>query len=471
MDDQECEEAHSQSCTFLSAAKCKKEARYLTEEGGHGCYICDQKENGTCANGNRIFMSIGFLGNSTEAKRNQIWTCLAGQKRWESRDIGICPGSSDLSAEYAAGRAKAATIENPDRTNSHNNASSFIITNNEPCLRWECDSSKGYKEQGGKCVYDSDYQTYCTQNGGEFANGICTCKDILGLESADSGKTCKCKNGSDYIWDKNKRQCVKSGAAIQRDRNNQQQQRQAQAAKEKCENSGGTWSSGKCNCDNSKNLRLESGECVCLDSTNYRRDGNQCILTDAAALQRECEGAAATGAYWDLSTKQCRCSNPQHAFINKQCRMNPAIEACNQIPGAKWNQIANECRCTDPKKELNANGTACVEMDEARQEREESEATAQLSAAKTKITKSASALKNMSEGFKVSVWKNKEGNFNTARLASDSIAGVVLGTAGGLITSNVVKKNQVKSGFEDIQCTIGGQVVADWGDEFRVGIQ
>lgn len=71
----------------------------------------------------------------------------------------------------------------------------------------------------------------------------------------------------------------------------------------------------------------------------------------------------------------------------------------------------------------------------------------------------------------VSVWKNEEGKFNTARLASDSIAGVVLGTAGGLITSSVVKKNQVENGFEDIKCTIGGQNVAEWGDQFRVGIQ
>ena len=77
------------------------------------------------------------------------------------------------------------------------------------------------------------------------------------------------------------------------------------------------------------------------------------------------------------------------------------------------------------------------------------------------------------DGWKktLSVWKTNEGDFNTARLASDSIAGVVLGTAGGLITSKVVKKNQVKSGFEDISCTIGGQKVADWSDEFTVGIQ
>lgn len=71
----------------------------------------------------------------------------------------------------------------------------------------------------------------------------------------------------------------------------------------------------------------------------------------------------------------------------------------------------------------------------------------------------------------VSVWKNAEGEFNYARLASDSIAGVVLGTAGGLITSSVVKKNQIKNGFEDIMCTVGGQNVANWGDEFRVGIK
>lgn len=74
-------------------------------------------------------------------------------------------------------------------------------------------------------------------------------------------------------------------------------------------------------------------------------------------------------------------------------------------------------------------------------------------------------------GLKRSVWRNREGKFNTARLASDSIAGVVLGTAGGLITSHLVKKNQVKKGFEDIQCTIGGQKVAEWGDEFTVGIR
>ncbi len=70
----------------------------------------------------------------------------------------------------------------------------------------------------------------------------------------------------------------------------------------------------------------------------------------------------------------------------------------------------------------------------------------------------------------VSVWRDADGEFNTSRLLSDSIAGVVLGTAGGLITSSVVKKNQIEEGYENIHCTVGGQNVANWGDEFVIGM-
>lgn len=88
-----------------------------------------------------------------------------------------------------------------------------------------------------------------------------------------------------------------------------------------------------------------------------------------------------------------------------------------------------------------------------------------------RVSQLVSELRGMQDQLKVTVWRDEEGKFNTARLASDSIAAVVLGTTGGLVTSHVVKKNQIKKGFEDIQCTVGGQTVAGWGDEFRVGIQ
>ncbi len=88
-----------------------------------------------------------------------------------------------------------------------------------------------------------------------------------------------------------------------------------------------------------------------------------------------------------------------------------------------------------------------------------------------RIRNIVSNLNGMTRDFGASVWTTKDGNFNTSRLVSDSLAGVVLGTAGGLITSNVIKKNQIKGGFEDIKCTVGGQVVAEFGDDFMVGIQ
>lgn len=68
------------------------------------------------------------------------------------------------------------------------------------------------------------------------------------------------------------------------------------------------------------------------------------------------------------------------------------------------------------------------------------------------------------------VWKDENGEFNTSRLVSDSVAGVVLGTVGGIITSNVIKKNQIEDGLQDLICTIGGQDVARYGDEFEVSV-
>lgn len=87
------------------------------------------------------------------------------------------------------------------------------------------------------------------------------------------------------------------------------------------------------------------------------------------------------------------------------------------------------------------------------------------------IEKIANDLKAISEKFGQSHWKTASGNFNGARLASDSVAGVVLGTAGGLITSHVIKNNQINGGFQDIQCVINGQVVSGYADDFVVGIR
>ncbi len=97
--------------------------------------------------------------------------------------------------------------------------------------------------------------------------------------------------------------------------------------------------------------------------------------------------------------------------------------------------------------------------------------TPEMDASAERISDLMEKIKFASSGMDASVWKDRDGDFNTARLVSDSVAGGVLGMAGGLITNKVMKKNQVKGGFEDIKCAIDGQVVAVWGDEFVVGRQ
>lgn len=104
------------------------------------------------------------------------------------------------------------------------------------------------------------------------------------------------------------------------------------------------------------------------------------------------------------------------------------------------------------------------------QESAAAQLSSQQDASRRRIANAASDIRSVVDNLDVSKWRTAEGDFNTSRLLSDSIAGVVLGTAGGLITSNVMKKNQASNGLEDIQCTVGGQVVAGWGDQFQVGI-
>ncbi|MDR1207190.1 MAG: hypothetical protein LBK26_02140, partial [Rickettsiales bacterium] len=52
--------------------------------------------------------------------------------------------------------------------------------------------------------------------------------------------------------------------------------------------------------------------------------------------------------------------------------------------------------------------------------------------------------------------KKKDKNNNTNRIIADATAGVVLGAVGGIVTFNIIKKNQIKNGFDDLDCVVGG---------------
>lgn len=479
-----CVEVNDQSCGVLVSDICKDNPAYLTVPAAHGCYSCKQKEKGSCSNGNRVYAQSAFLGGKTTGDKDTVWTCLAGQKRWNPEPLKLCDGSVDLSADYNARPRRAEkVIVNPDTNTSYNNASSVVVLNGEICFKYVCNEDLGYKEQNGKCVVDSGPQELCTKNGGEYSDGKCTCSESRGLKPSDDGKTCKCTT-DDHVWDSSKNKCEKDPDVIEREKK-----------KQDCEESGGIWGDEGCVC-NGAHLKKIGDECACV--SGYRWNGSICVMTDITRSRNECDAAKKAdervkwegneckcidnrmvfidkkcvldpkiercekikGAYWDWNVSdvdKCRCKNSEYELRGDACVLSPDIAKCRAISGADW--VDNECKCMNPDMELNGAKTACVET--------------ATSIAKKRAGVAYDALRKIHDDFegKRSVWKDKSGNFNTARLASDSIAGVVLGTAGGLITSNVVKKNQIESGFEDIKCTIGGQNVADWGDQFRVGIQ
>ena len=303
-------------------------------------------------------------------------------------------------------------------------------------------------------TFPNSYKSYSLDNGNKTIGYVSGDDTVL-----KAGNTAcvyiKCNSG--YMPNAAKTECI------------------ADNREQRCVDSGGTWTGSACTCDSAKNLRVENNVCVCLDDVNYVRNGDRCDLTDAAALQQKCTSQAsiASGAYWDDVNKQCRCTNQQYSWNGSVCAMNPAIQKCLLITGANWNYTTGQCYCMEVGKTFNPEGTACVDATTSGGSASSTTTvtTDQQAAARERIESTVSKLDDIASGLKLTVWRNEEGNFNTSRLLSDSIAGVVLGTAGGLITSNVVKKNQVENGFDDIQCTIGGQVVAGWGDEFRVGIQ
>lgn len=215
-------------------------------------------------------------------------------------------------------------------------------------------------------------------------------------------------------------------------------------------------------------------------------------------------------AVWDSSAKICKCADSTKDFnpANLQCEAKVvATEPVAQNNAPKYECDANKLQIlTQWSVQFATNTTVVSQINQilvycgaapseivfnnmfnqvqaminqsaadAAAAQAEAAAAAELkitqNRARSNISSAISKMDDIRSGLKLTVWRDDEGNFNTSRLLSDSIAGVVLGTAGGLITSNVVKKNQVENGFEDIQCTVGGQVVAGWGDEFRVGIQ
>ena len=207
------------------------------------------------------------------------------------------------------------------------------------------------------------------------------------------------------------------------------------------------WENNKCNCLNGKEFKMENGRGQCVDK-------NGPVAPVDPDEESEC---------WYTFGADMKCANGNSYTGVKRYPLNAADlngMTCDQF---KTLYAADSAKVLELfKKFCETQGTTYIIVNNT----PSGPNAAEVSNAKGSLDKFFASAES-----EASVWKDSEGKFNTARLASDLTAGVVLGTVGGVVSGVVIKKKQVEKGFEVLHCAVGGQKIADWGDEFSVGLR
>ena len=406
---------------------------------GHG-YECDDLNSGGCGCNAVITLNKGHVFKGSVVNRKVRYQCKCSwDDYWEVVDDGMCsaPGFGEIEVGRWFQRELTAEECSGYGLTDVNGSKFKLLCRKGPrliCKAVKCKPGYSLNSKAGTCKLSAAAQNTGGTTAPAPAKKTTTSTPAPAKKTSGGGTGGGYRSGGGYS----------SGGGGSSSNTNSQN----------CTDSGGTWSHKKCSCASEKYLVLNGNVCECI--AGYERNAqNTCVPTD----ETNCKGLGASFARWE--NNQCVCVDKRQIYssVTKNCITNPEVTKCDKVADAKW--TGDKCECIKQGYELKdgkcVKGAALVSS-----EQKES---------RTKITSVYNKLNAMSDDFKVSVWKNADGNFNTARLASDSIAAVVLGTTGALVTSNIVKKNQVSGGFEDISCQVGGQTVAGWGDQFSVGIQ
>ena len=417
----------------------------------------------------------------------------------------VCPGSIFKSEPATNGKVRYLKQGSRDSVSSKWGDNIVTVSGSDGCVYYDCNDGFVPNEDKTDCVAtnslckdvggkyhrnDAKVNIQCEKDESSITGSLADNGALRNLDNVITGNPPKCwatcqTNGwyitlqsdgcaTNYKPSEDAKECIMTDdyAKQLKDEQEREAQAKAQVAKDKCENSGGRWENGQCECATQKHLVPKEPGKTCNCVNGYRLQNKVCILTDAEKMKRACKEI--NKPYLELGNT-CDCSSDGYMFefvLGKGCVLNSAYAACISdaavASGARWKDGSKKCGCGDKEPDYywNIEQELCVKSEKLINQENANQITAKVSELDANITKGLDGWQKT-----LSVWKTEEGKFNTARLASDSIAGVVLGTAGGLITSKVVKKNQVKSGFEDIECTVGGQKVADWHDEFTVGVQ
>ena len=444
-----------------------------TQNSGSGkAYECDRYHSSGCEIGDVVNMPKGHVFQGSVINKERKYQCQAGvfNDKWVAvtEDCMCCNslqfGNIPIGGVYSKNLSKAecSGYEVSDATHGKLFQLRCLQNRNLKCYAVECDAPNMVPDSNGICVAKPNKKDTCTATikgqriivdvGAEYSVELTADECIAAVKSVNVNSVynpgldvnglyhfycepgCKqvgCKNGYTFGAGGN---CVK---------NNNKSCRELRAGMSveaiACCDTGkaADWTGTECKCKNQNTeFKIVNGRGRCEEKSQEPDP----VINPPVVPYNNCPD----DAYQVGNTCVCNDSNMTYNSLKKICE-------CPK----DTTKVGNVCMCNEPNKVLK-NGK-CEWSDEY------------LSKLRIDIDSKYSKIKSLTASFEVNKWKNAEGNFNTARLASDSIAGVVLGTAGGIITSKLVKKNQLKKGFEDIQCHIGGQSVADYGDEFTVG--
>lgn len=421
---------------------------------GSYCLQCDTDADGTFLNSHHECENQTVISNGVDTFR-----CYAGGTqidKWKKIELPVCSDSPVKKNSKKTGNYKVMIKDNQTNNGSVVEKMPGILRFSQHACYWV----EEIVDTSNKCVDDQGKRTIVA---GTIKDPI-TCENPFGSSvNKEHATRCKAKCGlkTKGVWAVGVAECEKGyhldvhlGDGIYKE----------------CKKGSGTGGGDGLNCRQKRANGTRTGlaccdtgteadyvsatdKCVCKDPTKEFKineaDRGYCVAKGETAPEAKCECSLTATA---IATARTSCGDKVStavadaiAKIELQCK---DVTKCDAKEFLKYMDIINGAgaTCTVPVTPV---------TDEATLKR---------------IQEKVSSVEKRFNNLDVSVWKTAEGNFNGARLASDSIAGVVLGTTGALITSSVVKKNQIKSGFEDIVCTVGGQTVGSYGDEITVGI-
>ena len=399
----------------------RSESKKSRTSGSVRAFECDAVGSVSCRGGQVVDMPAGHVFKGRTINKARRYRCVApipaGDDRWE--DIGAAP------------------VVNDDNNNTDCDKAGYERAVETMVLTTICPECSRIEK--GKCYNSDMLRCYEAIERGEPANW--------------NGEKCNC--GDKQKWDPKNNKCVAPAGQSCAEKY------RGYPARIACCNAGRytKWEGS-----------IASGRCICVNPQTQVEDPTLEWVHDGVSATGMCRGKGGNGPDVDPvipnKPEEKECWYSFHGEF--KCGNGTRVRKDYQIKLTKEDLKGLTCESFQEKYRNDARGIEslfkklCLDSQYTE--------PVPLDAATKKAISNINSFFDMSEANR-NVWRDEDGQFNTARLASDATAGVVLGTVGGIVSAKIIKKKQLEKGFDVLHCTVGGQKMADYGDTFQVSYQ